>query len=340
MRTPKRRRASVSSADTLRIRDFRLLVALHEAGNLTAAAQQVGITQPAATKQVQAMHRRLKVRLYDSEAGEDKLTPSAHALLPAAVDIVQAYHRGMHEVHEALLGGEHLLRVGASSYLHEHWHRLLDSIELRLHRNVKVHLNLDCTEELLLALQRHDLDVVLVNTPQLNGKLATRCVDTKPFMLVFRESHPLAKRKSVTLAEILPYPWIFFRRSLHRSLHDLILRRAELAGGGVRIAHRVDQPAHVPQLLTDDLTLAWLTPAGAEHIDRPGIAARPLDDPEIRIETHIAVLANNTSSLVAEYYKGFLKRVEEDHSPIQLTLPILLPVQGAPEHQLSLRWSA
>ncbi len=111
--TPRRRRTAVPSADTLRVRDFRLLVALHETGNLTAAAEQVGITQPAATKQVKAMHRRLKERLHDSEAGDDKLTPAAHALLPAAVDIVQAYHRGMHELHEAHHGGQHLLQVGS-----------------------------------------------------------------------------------------------------------------------------------------------------------------------------------------------------------------------------------
>ncbi len=145
----------------------------------------------------------------------------------------------------------------------------------------------------------------------------------------------------MTLNEIVPYPWIFFRRSAHRWLHDLILRRAELAGGGVRISHRIDQPDHVQRLLTDNAVLAWLTPAGAEHIARPGLVARPLDDPEIQLETHIVALTNNTSPLVAEYFKCFLKRVEEEQTPIQLTLPMMpLPDQDGAGHRQILAASA
>lgn len=70
------------------------------------------------------------------------------------------------------------------------------------------------------------------------------------------------------------------------------------------------------------LAVGWLSPAGAEHIARPGLAARPLDDPEIHLETHLAALTGNTSPLVAEYFRCFLAQVEEDHSPVQLVLPL------------------
>jgi len=105
-------------------------------------------------------------------------------------------------------------------------------------------------------------------------------------------------------------------------MHDLNLRRAEIAGDRVRIQHRVNHFDHVPRLLTDDRVLAWLTPTGAERIARPGLVARPLDDLEIRLETHLAALTSNSSPLVAEYFRCFLAQLEEDHSPIQLTLPL------------------
>ncbi len=89
-------------------------------------------------------------------------------------------------------------------------------------------------------------------------------------MVVFLEAHALAKRKSVTLDEVRAFPWIFFGRSLHRWLHHLILRRAELARGTVRIVHRVDHAAHVQRLLIDDSLLAWVSPVGVENIARPG----------------------------------------------------------------------
>jgi hypothetical protein len=36
-----------------------------------------------------------------------------------------------------------------------------------------------------------------------------------------------------------------------------------------------------------------------------------VNDPQIRIEMHIATLANNKSPLVREYVRTFMKRIEE-----------------------------
>ncbi len=288
----RQHRKAAVSADTLRIRDFALLVSLKETGNLTLAAQRVGISESAASKQLKAIQRRVKMPLYESNNGADKLTAAARALLPAAADIVHAYHRGMHDAQEARHGGQHILRIGASSFLPGRWHRLLESVEMRLYRNVRPQLDLANTEQLLLALQRHDLDVALVIFPPQNGKLTSRCVAKSPFMIVFRKGHPLAGRQLVSLTEVVSYPWVFFHKSDHPWLHDLILRRAETAGDGVRIRHRVNHYDHVPRLLTDDRVLAWLTPSGAERIARPGLVARPLDDPKICLETHLAVLTD------------------------------------------------
>jgi hypothetical protein len=62
----QKRKKAVSSADTLRIRDFALLVALYEAGNLTGAALRIGITEPAASQQLKSFERRVKMRLHES----------------------------------------------------------------------------------------------------------------------------------------------------------------------------------------------------------------------------------------------------------------------------------
>ena len=112
--------------------------------------------------------------------------------------------------------------------------------------------------------------------------------------------------------------------------------RAEAAGDVVSIQHRVNHSDHVPRLLTDNRVLAWLTPTGAERIARSGLVARPLDDPEICLKTHLAALISNTSPLVAEYFRCFLAQLEEDHSPIQLTLP-LAGVIAAQSHSGEMR---
>jgi hypothetical protein len=64
-------------------------------------------------------------------------------------------------------------------------------------------------------------------------------------------------------------------------------------------------------LLTDNRLLAWLTPAGAERAAHSGLKCIPLEDSQIRLEMHIATLANNNSPLVSEYVRTFMKRIEE-----------------------------
>jgi hypothetical protein len=85
----------------------------------------------------------------------------------------------------------------------------------------------------------------------------------------------------------------------------------------------------VPLLINPEI-IAWLTPAGAEIAAHESFVQIPLIDSRIRLETHLVARANDKSHLVSEYFRAFVKRIEEDRSPIQLPLPLGGGSKGEP----------
>lgn len=309
--------------DPMRIRDLELIVAVYETGNLTQAAERIGISEPALSKQLHVIERRIKMRLFDTGHSGAAVTEQGRAFVEHARVSIQEYYRALHEAHEAGHTGHYKLRIGTSAFLPPYLIELLRSIELRLYRELTIEIVTAYSCDLLVQLQRHEIDLVLVTSPPQMATITALRITTNPFMIVFRDGHPLAAKSTVALEDVAMYPWIFFNHNVHPPLHDQILHRMHGERQEPRILHHLSQADHVPALLTDDSLLAWLTPNGAQRVTaHSGLRYVPLVDPEIRLETHVASVANNTSPLLSEYVRGFMTRLKDRQDAAQLDLPL------------------
>jgi len=305
-----------------RIRDLELLLVLNEEGNMTRAATRVGISEPALSKQLRKLEKRLQLKLF--ERGKDGVATTAggQAFMPHAHDCFHAFHRAINDAHDSQFGEHQRLRIGVSSYLSNRWLERLQSVEFRSRRTVNIELVTGFTFDLLGRLQSGEVDVALVESPPGNAAISSVRVSNDLFMIVMRREHVLAEMKAVELRDVADFPWIFFERRVHPNLHDGVLRRMQQKNLHPRIRHHVTQADQVPVILGEDSAIAWLTPAGAERIVGDHLVAIPLRDPEIQLEIHLATLASNKSPVVSEYVRRFVKRLEEDRGPVQLRLPI------------------
>ncbi len=306
----------------LKIRDLERVMALHDEGNVTVAARRIGISEPALSKRLRAIEQQIQVELFDRSHEGVTITEAGRAFVEHAQQSLMEFHRAVHEARETKRGVMHKLRIGASTFHSPHLIESLRSVELRLFRDLTIEIVSEYSCELLSQLKRHRIDLALVTSPPSNAAITTVRIATNPFMLVLREDHPLAEKRSASLAEVAEYPWALFSRSVHPPLYDLIHRRLEAEHKKARIAHRISHAEQVPALLHDEGLVAWLTPTGAERIARNGLVRIPLLDSEINLEMHLASLANNKSRLVSEYVRSFVKRIEEPRLPVQLSLPM------------------
>jgi DNA-binding transcriptional LysR family regulator len=309
-------------ATKTRIHDLELVIALSEERTLSQAAKRVGMTQPAISKRLHVIERRLQLKLFEVNHRGADITESGRFFAEYAQQSVNLFHRGIHEARQARHAHLNRLRVGTSPFQPSHLVEMLRTVELRLYRNLSIEIESAFSCDLLRKLEHHEIDVALLTSPPSKPSITTAVLGVRNFMIVLHKSHELATQESVGLADVAAYPWVFFNRHVHPHLHDLILHRAHVLQLTPNVAHNIMHAEQVPAFLKDGLSVAWLSPTGAARVAHGDFLSRPLVDKEIRLETHLATLANNSSALVSEFVRTFMKRHQQERQPVQMVLPI------------------
>jgi DNA-binding transcriptional LysR family regulator len=309
-------------ATKTRIHHLELVIALSEERTLSQAAKRVGMTQPAVSKRLHVIERRLQPKLFQVNHRGANITESGRFFADYAQQSVNLFHRGIHEARQARHAHLNRLRVGPSPFQPSHLVEMLRTVGLRLYRNLLIEIESTFSCDLLGKLEQHEIDLALLTSPPAKPTITTALLGVRSFMMVFHERHELATRKSVGLADVAAYPWVFFNRHVHPHLHDLILHRARAMHITPNVAHNIMQAEQVPAFVKDGLSVAWLSPTWAVRFAHGELISRPLVDKEIRLETHLATLANNSAALVSEFVRTFMKRHQQERQPVQMALPI------------------
>jgi DNA-binding transcriptional LysR family regulator len=181
----------------------RTFVAVAETGQFQAAADELGITQQAASKRVATLERELGVTLCARTARGVRLTVDGQALLPHARDLLRAAERAT----AAVTPGRRALRIDvvnrrvAPSTILRDFYRQHPDIDLDV-------VTLPGVEEALAEVAAGTVDATfrsLRATTLPSGLRSARVIDDRHEVLV-GPKHPLANAKSVTLAELSTHP--------------------------------------------------------------------------------------------------------------------------------------
>lgn len=206
----------------LKIRQILLLVALDEQRNMHRAASAVTMTQPAATRLLGDLERQLGLKLFERSARG--ITPNAYgeslirharmmlATLDHARDEINALSEGT--TGKVVIGA---LLVSAPVLVP----RAVARFKAR-HPNITVLVREGTPGTLLPALRRAEFDLVV---GRLSGEIPAEGLDfealyNEPMLAVVRARHPLAKRRTLRLAQLANAQWILptpespFRRRL------------------------------------------------------------------------------------------------------------------------------
>jgi DNA-binding transcriptional LysR family regulator len=185
----------------------RTFVAVAEAGQFQAAADDLGITQQAASKRVATLERELGVRLLARIARGARLSVDGQALLPHARELLRAAER----VTAAVTPGRRALRVDVvgrriapANILHAFYQQHPD-IELDVVTLTGVEAELALAE-----VSAGTLDATFRSLRDLahkvpSGLRSARVIDDRHELLV-GPRHPLANARTVTLAELTSHP--------------------------------------------------------------------------------------------------------------------------------------
>ncbi len=189
-------------------RDLQYFAVVAEYGNLRRAAEAIGVSQPALSKTLRRLEKSAGTKIVKRTPKGVEMTAMGNALLSHAKRLQLAMDDVLKEVADLNGGRSGLLRIGASFEAAE---LLLPSAcEILLQRtpDVMTKITAGTNEALLPAVRNGELDFIISGIPKAGDKdLTQERLWDEDFIVCAAASHPLARRKGVTLADLAGERW-------------------------------------------------------------------------------------------------------------------------------------
>lgn len=211
----------------MNLRQLQTLINVADAGGFARATGRLHLSQPAASRQIQALEAELGVLLFDRIGRRLQLTADGE-------DIVRRGRRLLQEADslrnraDALKGGlTGTLRVGASP---QHIETVMAPFVRRFrrrHPGVDVHFVEDGGARINSRLEHGDVQLVLttVNNELFSSRLLYPCYA----LAVVAPLHPLGRRVAVEVADLADEPLLLLQRSFgSRSWFDAACHNADI----------------------------------------------------------------------------------------------------------------
>jgi LysR family transcriptional regulator, regulator for metE and metH len=186
----------------LELRHLRLVATVAAYGSLTAAADQVHLTQSALSHQLRDIEDRLGTPLFLRRNRKMIPTPAGQRVLESARSILSEIERTEADVRSLANDRQGLLRVATECYTCYHW--LPDALQEfgRSCPSVDVRIEVEATGRPLTALLDGTLDLAIMTSPVRDRRLATTPLFRDELLVLAPKDHALARRSYVRPADL------------------------------------------------------------------------------------------------------------------------------------------
>ncbi len=196
---------------SLKLRHMRLVVALEEHGQISAAAHMMNISQPAASRMIAEIEGILGVAICERLPRGIRLTPYGGVLARRARSILLEMREVDREISDLKQGKGGSVFLGAVTA--PAIQLAVPAIRSVRRRHPRVEISIQVETSLVLAREllasRHDFIIGRI-PDDLNPRLfESRIIGVEKACLIARKGHPLASGRTVGLDELSHYDWVF-----------------------------------------------------------------------------------------------------------------------------------
>jgi DNA-binding transcriptional LysR family regulator len=259
------------------LRDLRYFVAVAEELNFTRAARRLHLSQPALSKQIQALEAALHAQLLQRNRREVKLTEAGDALLASVRPLLESWDGITATVTEAAARDARVLRVGTlTSIGRALYPGVIDHFEVR-QPAWRVELRSFGWGDPTAGLRDRATDAAFLWLPIDAEVIAYEILVTERRVVALSAKHPLAARSSVSFLAIADEPLLALPESAG-PLRDFWLANDQRGGQPARIAAEVTSADETFEMGAAGVAAHLMAEGNAAIYARPGIACVPVDD--------------------------------------------------------------
>src|SRR5437660_5685015 len=208
----------------MELRHLRYFIGVAEEENVSRAALKLHVSQPALSRQIRDLEEELGFLLLERSAKSVRLTEAGRAFFTEARAVLQRAEDAVKAARAIATGGQGELHVGyAPSLTARILPQTLRAFQAEL-PNVRVRLHDLSTEEMFAGLREGKLQLALILRPtpaRLRG-LHFEELTRDSACLAVSPNHPLARRRTISLAEAAREPLIAYSRKDYPEAHEYL----------------------------------------------------------------------------------------------------------------------
>ena len=188
------------------LRQLEVFTAIGQFGSVSAAAKRLSMSQSAASTSLSELENQFDCRLFDRNGKRLRLNEIGRLLLPKARELLDRAS----EVEAILAGGLAFgaLRVGATLTIGNYLGTLLVGEFMRRYPGSQVKLEVHNTTQIAERVRDFELDLGLIEGEYDDKDLTMTDWVADELAVFCAPNHPLAKRRRVTIAQVLREFWI------------------------------------------------------------------------------------------------------------------------------------
>ena len=180
-----------------------------ETKSFSKTSEIIHLTQPAVSLQIQALEEKYETKLFDRSSSTVTLTPTGEVLYKYAKEILALYASAEKAIGKQIGLVKGSLTIGAGSNIGNY---ILPSVITEFknaHPRIKLYLLVGNTKRVIELLNSGNIDIGLVEGDVARQKMTVKKLLSDELLLIVSPSHPWAKRKEVSISELIKEPFIF-----------------------------------------------------------------------------------------------------------------------------------
>ncbi|MBK1880869.1 LysR family transcriptional regulator [Luteolibacter pohnpeiensis] len=291
----------------MELRQLRHFLKVGEMGSITAAARELGLTQPALSRQIKALEDDLGTPLLERGAHSVTLTPAGELLLQESKKLLTFSDGLMEKVRIAGMGEP--LRIGYAPSLAGDFLAVAIQKFTQSFPTVRVSLS-DCSSaEMGAGLVSGRLDLILAPPGiHVSGAIGWETLMEYGWRLVMPGNHPFANKKVISLKDLSGERLLLYNREHYPEYWESVTRFFRERSLQAKVAGEFDGISSLLSALEAGLGVALLAESFPMDRRRGEVIAKPLEEEPERIRVSAGYLSDRPLSPVVTSFVEELKK--------------------------------
>lgn len=183
-------------------------LAVARAGSVTAAADELFVTQPSVSSALSALSHELGCELFERSGRSIRLTDAGRAFVPYAGDVLGLLGQGKLAAREAAAVTERQLRIAAVTTAAESFVPPLMQRFSEHHPDLQLTLEVGNRKTVLERVLEHAVDVAISGQPPHDERLAASALLDNEIVCITSPSDGAVRRGPLSTSDIEGYRWL------------------------------------------------------------------------------------------------------------------------------------